>query len=279
MTFTSHTEPLEGNGVAGHLKYPRGESHQSGLLIINADDWGRDPETTDRIFDCVVRGTVTSASAMVFMDDSERAASIAIERGVDAGLHINFTTPFSAPNAPDRLKERHQKIAAFLVRRRLNQIIFHPGLASSFEYVIAAQMEEYCRLYGAQPERLDGHHHMHLCANVVMGRLLPPGTIVRRNFSFQPGEKSALNRFYRKVIDKSLARRHRLTDYLFSLQPLEPRDRLQRIFSLASASTVEVETHPINGDEHSFLMGQEILQFLKDIRVASPSTISLEVIS
>ena len=133
MTFTSHTEPLEGNGVAGHLKYPRGESHQSGLLMINADDSGRDRETTDRIFDCVVRGTVTSASAMVFMEDSERAAAIAKERGVDAGLHINFTTPFSAPNAPDRLKERHQKIAAFLVRRRLNQIIFHPGLASSFE--------------------------------------------------------------------------------------------------------------------------------------------------
>jgi predicted glycoside hydrolase/deacetylase ChbG (UPF0249 family) len=246
-----------------------------GLLIINADDWGRDPETTDRIFDCVVRGTVTSASAMVFMEDSERAASIAKERGFDAGLHINFTTPFSAPNTPDRLKERHQKIAAFLVRRRLNQIIFHPGLASSFEYVMAAQMEEYCRLYGTKPERLDGHHHMHLCANVLMGRLLPPGTIVRRNFSFRPGEKSALNRFYRKVIDKSLARRHRLTDYLFSLQPLEPRDRLQRIFSLASASTVEVETHPINVDEHNFLMGQEILQLLKDIRVASPSTISL----
>jgi chitin disaccharide deacetylase len=253
----------------------KNEGSRAGLLIINADDWGRDRETTDRIFDCVVRGTVTSASAMVFMEDSERAASIAKERRFDAGLHINFTTPFSAPNAPDQLKERHQKIAAFLLRRRLNQTIFHPGLARSFEYVMAAQMEEYCRLYGAKPKRLDGHHHMHLCANVLLARLLPPGTIVRRNFSFQPGEKSALNRFYRKVIDKSLAGRHRLTDYLFSLQPLEPRDRLRRIFSLASVSSVEVETHPINGDEHSFLMSEEILLSLKDIRVASPSTIPL----
>src|SRR5580704_8891452 len=69
------------------------ESAREGLLILNADDWGRDRETTERIFDCVRRGTVSSVSAMVFMQDSERAAGIAREANVDAGLHMNFTTP------------------------------------------------------------------------------------------------------------------------------------------------------------------------------------------
>ena len=71
-----------------------------GFLIVNADDWGRDAETTDRIFECVVPGAVSSVSAMVFMQDSERAAGIAREHGIEAGLHLNFTTPFSAPGTP-----------------------------------------------------------------------------------------------------------------------------------------------------------------------------------
>src|SRR5438445_7602395 len=65
-----------------------------GVLIINADDWGRECETTDRILDCICCGAVSSVSGMVFMEDSERAACIAREKGVDVGLHLNFTTPF-----------------------------------------------------------------------------------------------------------------------------------------------------------------------------------------
>src|SRR5271167_1397805 len=60
-----------------------------GLLIINADDWGRDHETTERTLRCILRGAVSSVSAMVFMGDSERAAAIAKENAIHAGLHLN----------------------------------------------------------------------------------------------------------------------------------------------------------------------------------------------
>ena len=149
-----------------------------------------------------------------------------------------------------------------------------PWTAGSFEYVVKAQLDEFFRLYGALPDRIDGHHHMHLCANVLLGRLLPRGTLVRRNFSFRPGEKSLLNRLYRKAVDYRLSRRHRLVDFLFSLLPLDPPSRLQGIFSLASTSTVEVETHPINPDEYSFLMGDAILRLTAHARMGPPSAIS-----
>ncbi|MGA3033268.1 MAG: hypothetical protein ABSD70_08290 [Terracidiphilus sp.] len=42
----------------------------TGALIVNADDWGRDVATTDSILHCVKRATVSSASGMVFMQDS-----------------------------------------------------------------------------------------------------------------------------------------------------------------------------------------------------------------
>ena len=248
-----------------------GEAPHAGRLILNADDWGRDPRTTRRILDCALRGAVSSVSAMVFMEDSERAATLARERGIDAGLHLNFTTSFSAEGCPAGLAERQEELRRYLLRHRLAQVVFHPGLIRSFEYVVAAQLDEFRRLYGGDPDRLDGHHHMHLCANVLLGGLLPPGTLVRRNFSFQPGEKSLWNRLYRKAVDRMLARRHRLLDFFFSLAPLELPSRLQRIFSLARQFVVEVETHPVNPEEYRFLADGEIFRLAGDVRIAPPS--------
>lgn len=257
-------KPSISHDLAGESARRSDEASRSGVLILNADDWGRDCQNTDRSLECVRRGAVTSVSAMVFMEDSKRAAAIACEQGIGTGLHLNFTTPFSEPGTPTQLIEHQQRLAYYLRRHRLAQVVFHPGLVSSFKYVVVAQLQEFARLYGAEPTRLDGHHHMHLCSNVLLGGLLPPGTLVRRNFSFQPGEKSLYNRLYRKIADRILARHHRLTDFFFSLPPLNPPSRLERIFSLASQFTVEVETHPVNPEEYRFLTGGEILRLAGD---------------
>lgn len=246
----------------------RSRAFPSGMLIINADDWGQDHETTERILECVLHRTVSSVSGMVFMEDSESAAAIARENSIDVGLHLNLTTGFSSPNISGRLIERQREIAAYLSRRRLNQAIFHPGLVRSFEYVVAAQLEEYRRLYGQDASRVDGHHHMHLCANVLLQGLLPRGIVVRRNFSFQRGEKGLLNRLYRQAVDRGLARRYRLADYLFSLPPFRPQARLDRIRALAARFVVEVETHPINADEYRFLSRGEALLWAGDVQLA-----------
>ena len=144
------------------------------------------------------------------------------ESGIDAGLHLNFTTPFSASICPPELLERQHEVARYLRWHRFAQTVFHPGLTKSFQYVVATQLDEFRRLYGAEPERFDGHHHAHLCANVLIQGLLPRGSLVRRNFSFQPGAKSFFNRLYRQVVDRMLARRHRVVDFFFSLAPVEP---------------------------------------------------------
>jgi len=245
------------------------ETELGGALIVNADDWGRNAETTDRILECIRAGAVSSTSAMVFMEDSGRAAGLAREFGVDAGLHLNLTTPFSEAHCPPPLRERQQQICGYLSRHSMARLIFNPWLSKVFSYVVAAQLEEFSRLYGAGPNRIDGHHHMHLCANVLRGELLPEGTIARRNFTFQAGEKSLGNRLYRRHLDRKLARRHRLTDFFFQLTPLEPRERLQRIFSLARHMVVEVETHPVHPQEYAFLAGGEIFRCAGEVPVSA----------
>jgi YdjC-like protein len=240
----------------------------TGVLIVNADDWGWDRERTDRIHACVSRGAVSSVSAMVFEKDSERAAVIARELKIDAGLHLNLTTPFSAVGTPTRLAEHHRRLSRYLRSYRFAQVVFHPGLVHSFDYVVKAQVEEFCRLYGAPPNRVDGHHHMHLCANVLWGGLMPAGASVRRNFSFQPGEKSLLNRSYRHLSDRLLARRHRITDFYFSLAPLDSPGHLRRIFQLARHYEVEVGTHPVNAEEFRFLAGGGIFAYTENLKIS-----------
>jgi predicted glycoside hydrolase/deacetylase ChbG (UPF0249 family) len=251
---------------------PAVSARRLGALIVNADDWGRDRENTDRAFECVSRGTVSSVSAMVFMEDSERAASIARAEGIDAGLHLNFTTPFSMKGCPKKLAECQGELARCLLANRAAQVIFHPTLVKSFEYVVSAQLDEYFRIYGEAPGRLDGHHHMHLCSNVLLGRLMPAGTAVRRNFTFQPGEKTWLNRSYRQVVDHLLARRHRLADRFYSLMPLDLPGRIEQIFKLAETFTVEVETHPVCIEEYQFLMGDEILRIARNLQSITTAT-------
>jgi hypothetical protein len=114
---------------------------------------------------------------------------------------------------------------------------------------------------------------MHLCANVLFGKLIPAGTIARRSFSLRRGEKSFFNRKYRQLLDLVLARQHRLTDYFFSLAPLDPVERLRRIFSLAQRFVVEVETHPVNAEEHQFLTGERIHQLLGELRISKGFTV------
>lgn len=241
-------------------------------IIINADDWGRDIDTTDRILDCVTIGTVSSTSAMTFMEDSKRAADLAKEKAVDCGLHLNFTTPFSAPDCPSQLKEHQERIIRYLRKSRLAQAVYHPGLASSFKYVTAMQIEEFEKTFGFAPLRFDGHHHMHLCANVLFGNLIPAGAMVRRNFSFRPREKGRINRLYRGTIDRVLAKRHKVTDFFFSLPPLEPMERVDEIFAIARRSVVEVETHPVNPQEYKFLTGGEIQRRTGDLQIAQGFT-------
>ena len=273
-TQRHHAAPALGNSsVSSELARDSRESSRdvfrTGALIVNADDWGRDVENTDRTLECIDRRTVSSVSGMVFMKDSERAAELARERGMDVGLHLNLTTEFSASNISPALVDHQERISRYLGKRRLSQVVFNPGLSNSFQYVVAAQRDEFRRLYGTQPQRIDGHHHMHLCANVRLQKLLPPATIVRRNFSFQPGEKSVWNRLYRRRVDKSLARRHALTDYFFSLPPFEPRERLDRMRELSRQFIVEVETHPVKKDEYEFLAGREAERWAADAPIAN----------
>jgi chitin disaccharide deacetylase len=227
------------------------------MLIVNADDLGRSPTETDMVLECHARGRVTAASAMVFMVDSERAAGLARDAGIPVGLHLNLSESFSGVDVPAGLRRRHERVCRFLKASRFALLLFNPLLADDFARVVAAQFAEFRRLYGADPAHVDGHQHMHLATNVLVQRLLPEGARVRRNFTFGPGQKGALNRWYRARVDRALARRHRMSDHFFSLTQQLRAGHFDAVLALARRNEVELMVHPAWAHEHAFLMSDE----------------------
>ena len=238
------------------------------MLIINADDWGRSVAETDAALKCFRERRITSVSAMVFMLDSKRAARLTKDYDLDdVGLHLNFSEEFTDKSCSETLKEHHGRIIRFLKRGKYAHLLYNPFLRKAFAYCYHAQVEEFVRLFEKSPSHIDGHHHMHLCANLLFSDIIPAGTKMRRNFSFWPGEKSMLNRTYRWLVDRRLACRYRLTDYFFDLTQCIEGKKLDRVAALAKSSNVELMTHPIVNGEEEYLMSDEFQVILQRLEI------------
>jgi chitin disaccharide deacetylase len=226
------------------------------MLFVNADDLGSTKETTDRILTCYYQQRIHAASAMLFMKDSERAAGLAKESGLPVGLHLNLIQDFTGELIPSNLRESHRSVVAYLNARKINQVIYNPSLSNAFDYTFQAQWNEYYRLYGEEPKRLDGHKHMHLCMNMIASRRYPKGMKIRRNFTFSFVEKNPFNRLYRYLVDCRLRSQFICTDFFFSLAPID-EGKLKRLVLLSKSADVELMVHPGVEKEYLFLLSSD----------------------
>jgi chitin disaccharide deacetylase len=243
------------------------------MIIINADDFGRTAAETDVTLRCYRAGRITSTTAMVYMTDSRQAAELALETGIDVGLHVNLSQLFEADNVPSGLRDRHARVVKFFTRNKYSVLLYNPVLRDDCRHVYQAQVDEFVRLYGRQPSHVDGHQHKHLCTNMLVDRVIPARSRVRRSFSFFPGEKAVINRAYRGLVDHVLARRYRTTDFFFSLPQCLATDGLSRVFELATRSAVELMTHPLKSTEYKYLMSDAYLDGLQRVTAASYSAL------
>ena len=244
------------------------------MLVVNADDYGRNLEATKWILECYGRRRISATSAMVFMEDSERAACLALARRHVPGLHLNVSESFTAANVPAAIRRDQEQIRRFVLHSRYALVLFHPGLIGAFGRVVAAQLQEFRRLYNAAPTHFDGHQHYHLATNVLVQRLLPPGATVRRSFSFRDGEKSALNLWYRRMVDASLSHRYVLADYFFSAAQHLSVERMERIVALARTANVELMVHPELAREREFVLGEEFGRLISAVPVGGHGDIA-----
>ena len=239
------------------------------MLIITADDYGKTRHATDSILKCFSSKRITSASAMVFMEDSERAASLALKTSLEVGLHLNFTLPFNACDIPSNLRKHQNRVVAYLTKHKLAQVIYNPFLADSFSFLFLAQQEEFIRLYGKLPDFYNGHHHMHLCANMLASNIIPKGTRLRRTFTFtfDSGEKNFFNLLYRHILDIWISRRFVSTDCFYSIVLIQNHERLRNIINRTVKETVEIEVHPENAEEIEFILSDQYKSLIDSVNI------------
>ncbi|MGH2902541.1 MAG: ChbG/HpnK family deacetylase [Solirubrobacteraceae bacterium] len=160
----------------------------SGLLIVNADDWGGFQAGTDAIETCFQLGAISSTTAMVYMADSKRAAELARANRRPTGLHLNLTQGFDARDVAPQVRERQRRLRAHfsdLRRRRWRvspDIRVHRLVADG----IRDQLEEFRERYRGEPTHIDSHHHVHVCPDVFLSSALAPGLRVRQTLSPPP---------------------------------------------------------------------------------------------
>lgn len=244
------------------------------MVIITADDYGKTRYATDSILKCFSNKRIASASAMVFMEDSERAAELASQTNLEVGLHLNFTMPYSAGDIPSSVHEHHNRVISYLTKSKLAQIIYNPFLADSFSFLFLTQQEEFIRLYGKIPAFYNGHHHMHLCANMLASKMIPKGTRVRRTFTFNSDEKSIINLLYRSFLNRWISNRFISTDCFFSIVPVQDHKRLRQIITRAVKEDIEIEVHPENDEEIEFLLSDQYRSLIDSVHTGCFQSLS-----
>lgn len=131
-------------------------------LIVNADDLGLNQARTHAIFQCFEFGVVRSVTIIATGSGADIAARHAREKGLPAGLHLNFTfgSPLCKPAEVETLvgssagefRDRHDQTRA-LDEGFIDRV--------HIERETRAQIEWFFDQYG-QPTHIDGHHHIHL---------------------------------------------------------------------------------------------------------------------
>ncbi|MHB1539530.1 MAG: ChbG/HpnK family deacetylase [Solirubrobacteraceae bacterium] len=230
------------------------------MLIVNADDFGGNPLATDRILECFDAGAISSASAMVHMRDSRRAAELADGRGLPLGLHLNLTQPFECEDTPAPVRDRQARALRHLASGRSARLVLDPLLLRLVSRCVEDQIDRYVELFGREPTHIDGHNHVHLSPTVMLA--LPRRFAVRTAES-RPDEAAGVGRLLRRTRHALIARLHPTTELFFPLDPLAANPSQAAIDALlrhAEDHSVELMTHPDRDGEHRLLMSRRWLE-------------------
>jgi predicted glycoside hydrolase/deacetylase ChbG (UPF0249 family) len=220
------------------------------LLIVNADDWGGMREATEAIETCFASGAISSATAMVHMADSRRAADVARERERPIGLHLNLTQVFESAEAPTAVRERQRQACAYFadVKRRRWQYSPDVRVHRLVADCIRDQLQEFWERYGCEPTHVDSHHHVHVCFDVLLSCAMTSGCRVRQTLSPAPSAaKLSASRLARRAKHELLARRFVTTARFWRAREVHGGEGAVPIAEAAAFSrerSVEVMVHP-----------------------------------
>ncbi len=248
--------------LALHDRRPAADPARSprGLLIVNADDLGLDVVSTDSILRCFRAGRISSASALVGMSDSDRAAALAREANLPIRLHLNLTEPFTDPLVPSDVRDRQARMARHFARSPSAYWICSPLRQPVIEACIRDQIQMFEQLFGESPRAVDGHQHVHTCLNVLFARSLGSITAMRATFNLPPDDIRLAKKGVQMMINAMVRLRFTSTQrFTFVRKGSVCRNAqdLTGLVARARMESVELMTHPGVEDERNLLLSDQ----------------------
>lgn len=156
-------------------------------LLVCADDYGLAPGVSEAIAELIERGRLSATSCMSALPDWRRAApplrALVARMPADIGLHLTLTDqPALSRAARAAWGERLPPLGRLLVTALARRL---PAAAVGAE--IRAQLDAFEDAWGAPPDHIDGHQHVHVLPGVrepLLAELLrryPRGRVWVRN--------------------------------------------------------------------------------------------------
>ncbi|MFP5516266.1 MAG: ChbG/HpnK family deacetylase [Alphaproteobacteria bacterium] len=154
-------------------------------LLLCADDYGLAPGVNAAIRDLIARGRLTATSVMSLCPHwrTDAAALRDLKGKADVGLHFTLTDqPPLGPMptlAPDGRLPPLGRLMGWAYRGKLNA----PAAQAEIRAELARQIAAFTDAWGAAPDHIDGHQHVHQLPGVrdavVEALAALPGAYVR----------------------------------------------------------------------------------------------------
>jgi len=215
-------------------------------VIINADDFGWDEETTDLTIELLEKGLLTSATIMTDRPSSEKAIDYAKQHGksFSFGLHFNLVdhhipcsdTPSSLIDESGKLKmSNHQRKDALLWKLNAKEI------QKEFECQLTQLLDA-----GVEVSHIDSHGHLHKFPQIVMA--IKPVMkkygirtirIPQNVFPSDSKKKIVINNLFRLFFFGMVT-----TDHFYMLENHEDENWIDNFFSKLPEGLTELGVHP-----------------------------------
>ncbi len=233
-------------------------------VIINADDFGFSPGTSEGILRGHLEGVITSTTIATNMPAAEHAVGL-LDQAPELGVGVHLNVPQGPPLSPEGAALAGDD---GLMNRTATEVVrmcaFHPGRLRAVEAEFDAQIR-WALDHGIRPTHLDSHRHSHAFCPIFLrvAKLARRYTIplVRWHYEVLPGggwddcpakqRRSArlLNLF--GAINARLAPSLRATNGTWGVRHTGLIDSawLIRAAETVQDGVTEIMTHPGSGDD------------------------------
>lgn len=222
-------------------------------LIINADDYGMNPNCTKAITECLCNGSITNTTLMVNMPSCEEAVEQARKHDLldHIGLHLNYTEGVPLTEGIRENREFCDENGVFNWRFRSGRMHLLKPLSLKDKRDLSEETEAQVRRYlelGLPVKHFDAHHHSHL-----VSRVIPTVFAVAAKFGFKSVRRPVNLKVWQKLRSKiyyPLNSHYKMTlmrpfgfvtsDYMGAFA-----DFRQLFQTLPDSSSMELMVHPM----------------------------------